>query len=73
MAKHERVTIPAGEVRVGDTPEDATPPGCEVTKVERVGDTVEIWTTADEYYGMSCPEIIREASESVIVWREVSR
>jgi hypothetical protein len=73
MAKHERVTIPAGEVRAGDRfaiPETGAR-GATVTDVQVPpwGKGLEVWTDADP---MGMPTNLRPEWK-VEVWREVSR
>jgi hypothetical protein len=77
MAKRERVTIPAGEVRAGDRLHTAPGHRGKVASVEvwsdhpgKGGEWVEVFTD-DDPLGM--PLTTLRSSDPVIVWRKVPR
>lgn len=67
----KRLTVRADEVKVGDefvNLEDSFP-FAPVATIATDGGAIEVWTTAQEYYGLSEPTLTLAPSDQVEVWR----
>lgn len=67
----KRLTVKADEVEVGDmfAELDDSFPLAPVATIATDGGAVEVWTTAQEYYGLSEPTLTLAPSDPVEVWR----